>query len=285
MAEALQNVAGIQPVPLPISFVTSVPTIPLAFDQWKNGITFEQRGRQIVHGNLIGCETNFTPDEGETTHIESFAAFEVYATTPGCREDLIDDAASVEANRRQIDIGSAWYLAREFWTGSLVTTNPCLQDSAELISGTATPAGGIGALLANYHDRARAGGAMLHIPEVALPLLLEKGIVRLAGQRLIGPMESTVVVGPGYPWGAGTSGTASAYGPLVSSVRQGQTANEVWAYVTGRVEYGLGDIVQPLSAAARQLPLEQNDWTVRGIRRAIYRFDSTAAFAVLISLD
>lgn len=120
---------------------------------------------------------------------------------------------------------------------------------------------------------------------MALPLLLEKGIVKAAGTRYVGPMDSTVVVGPGYPWGAGTSGTASAYGPLVTGTRQGQTASQVWAYVTGRVEWGLGEIDQPLTALGRQLPLEANGWFIRGTRRAIYRFDSTAAFATLMTLE
>lgn len=286
MADALQRVAGFEPVPLPISFVTSLPEVPLAFDQWKTGVTFTLRGRQIVHGNIIGCETNFDLEDGEAIHTEEFSPFEVYATYDGCREDLIDDSATVEANRRQVDIGSAWFMAREFWTGATISGNPCLQDSASLIGASASSAAGaIGALLANYHDRARSGGAVLHIPEVALPLLLEKGIVKAAGTRYVGPMDSTVVVGPGYPWGAGTSGTASAYGPLVTGTRQGQTAGQVWAYVTGRVEWGLGPIDQPLSAAGRQLPLEANGWFIRGTRRAIYRFDSTAAFAALLTLE
>ena len=96
--------------------------------------------------------------------------------------------------------------------------------------------------VANYQDATRGGRAVVHVPyralESASASLLD--VVTRVGNRLVMADGTIVVPGPGYP------GNAGNWGPLTDDNDPDSGASvlsgEVFVYVTGPVQVGLGPV-------------------------------------------
>lgn len=133
------------------------------------------------------------------------------------------------------------------------------------------PVAGVGALLDAYTDTTRKGGASVHVDMRILPHLVATGVAKLQGDIYVGPGGSVFIphaelVGPATD----AAGTPDA-----------PAAGNRWMYVTGPVEFALGE--------ARTLPEERaqrfyglgrtNRWSVIAERLGIVRFNPSVVFA------
>jgi hypothetical protein len=201
-------------------------------------------------------------------------------------EALVADATEVHTPAAIADAlwmgGDAYQLAD--------TTQPTLRRSASNVS----PAGimdlddGIASLLTHYQlCTGGNGGAVIHMPGTLLTGALGGGgggarVCWPEGNVYRGPHGCTVVAGPGYPEGFTIDGP-NGTGPKFASSPDRYWGNEMgtaWVYVTGPIEYAVGDVrVMPESESDRSA-FRQNRYEVWGERDAIVRFDPCCVYAV-----
>lgn len=188
--------------------------------------------------------------EGETLTVESYK---------------LDATNSLESM-------TAWEVSRELWTGAIEDDNPSLQNKAvdKSAAGAVHPTTALGILLENYSDCTQEGGAVIHAPLQAVVSLLHSGLIKQQGDVYYGPGGCVISPGPGYPAVATGTGPAGA----------DAGAGNVWMYVTGPVEYALGDIVDiPDDIEAFYNPTT-NRYEITPQRAVIHRFDTHCVFAV-----
>lgn len=192
---------------------------------------------------------------------------------------------------------TAFGVARALWLGDGLpdtADQPTLRRNATDVSigGAAGDLDDVAAVLLSQYEQCKGGegGAVLHVPT---PLMVgaEGGIpgggkiATLAGNYYRGPLGSVVSPGPGYPHGASVAG-ANGFGPQTSAgppaLYKGNHLDECWVYITGPVEYALGEVrVLPEDEAERRGLYRLNRFEVWGERAAIVRFDPCCVFAAL----
>jgi len=266
---------------------------------WQQGITFRDTSL-MASGIWPYSPGNAHADKVAAVQatVAVFMPFQIYL--PVACDDLTfaRDAALVAEAESNAEAGTAWNLARELWTGatvnSVVVNNPSLQNpfpgpvggpvgafpAANVIAGPIDPVVAMGNLLQAYEDATQQGGAMFHVPAIAIPYLMAEKVVGQEGDLYRGPGGSIVVPGPGYP-------TTGPTGPKTAATPTGVVAgaNQAWMYVTGPVEYDLTPIViRPEAQEMRFFDPRTNLWRVWAERQAIYRFDPTSVFAELITV-
>lgn len=133
------------------------------------------------------------------------------------------------------------------------------------------PIAGVGELLAAYTAATMKGGASLHVEVRLLPHLLAMGHVNQRGDIYVGPMES-VVIPHSELLGPATNADGDPDAPA---------AGNSWMYVTGPVEYALGEArVLPEERAQRFVGFGRtNQWSVIAERQGIVRFNPSVVFA------
>lgn len=181
-------------------------------------------------------------------------------------------AADEWANDPDCDAGINPTLSQPY-PGQVFTANYPDGSTANAVVGTAGdhPIAGLGDLLDAYTDTTRKGGATVHVDMRILPHLLAMGIVKLQGDIYVGPGGSVVIP------------HAELVGPATDAagVPDAPAAGNRWMYITGPVEYALGE--------ARVLPEERaqrfygygrtNRWSVIAERQGIVRFNPSVVFA------
>lgn len=302
-AEAAQPLP--QPSP-PVSLLTStadgvangaLPDIEIengrATRGWLGGVRWNAQGCRPIHvwEAWDGCapcdgEPNVAnaADYCDPTGPEEQEAwpFDVYVTNdcggPHALRDLVGEG------RQALEAQSSLQMARHLHMGSqLAAGGPRMCDPTPSLQGCAAslttpgenaldPAAAIGLLLANREHVLGQPFSVLHIPTIAVPLLVENGVIALQGSRYIGPMGLPVVVGPGYP----TTGPAAYTGDTAAP------AGTAWFYVSGPIDWALQPIetvqVMDFDEARR------NENSSLAIRRALVRVDCCGIYAVLASL-
>lgn len=255
---------------------TVIPGPPV----WASGISWRSTQSLVQHaraycgsGNLVGApgldKPEFYPymlyvpyscdwvlpvaqrtEEGETITVDSYRA---------------DAVAAEEAM-------TAWNMARELWTGAIEALNPSLQNTAvdKSAVGAVHPTTALGMLLEAFSDCTQEGGAVIHAPLTAAVSLLRDGVVKQQGDVYYGPAGSIISPGPGYPTAATGTGPSGA----------DAGAGNVWLYVTGPVEYALGDIVVYPDGDEAFFNHRENRYEVTAQRQVIHRFDTHCVFAV-----
>ena len=152
---------------------------------------------------------------------------------------------------------------------------------------------GVATLLAHYEEATGGdGGAMIHVPAQLAPYVLGGGSggARIAwpeGNIYRGPLNSTVVLGPGYPLGESPDNSPLGHGPLMSQgppqTYRGNPPDMAWIYVTGPVEYATGPIQLLPEVERDRIPFRTNYYQVWAERAAIVRFDPPTCFATLVT--
>lgn len=248
-----------------VTILTSADPLPsgvAAFDQWRTGVASRSMAA-IVGASRELCGLDELDERAAEHALNEFVPFEVY-TTHGCAGRVDEPQYRAEAETALAD-KTAWLVARELWTGAS-SGSPSLQSTATNIGGTGPVTNVVDHLLQNFEDATQGGRAMVHLPHIALSALFLANFVTRVGNRLLTPTGHIVVPGPGYPAGAGSWGPAGA----------AAASDEVWVYVSGIVQIGLGqvDVVEVTRGVSRQ-----NLYEVYVKRPVLARFDTEFVFA------
>lgn len=299
--EPIDPIPAVAPSP---SLTTSARPLPAGVN-WRSGITFRDNGsrtRGIWPYQAGTSHADKKTHEPTAPSIVEFRPVMLYvpldcdyvtAGQIGTEDSWLAEAAA------ELDTSSAYQLARTL-AGGVATDewandpdcdagiNPTLSqpypgqafaagapDASDnnAVVGTAGdhPIAQLGALLEAYTQATMKGGATVHVEVTLLPRLLAMGVVKLVGDVYVGPGGS-VVVPHSVLLGPATDAAGAPDAPA---------AGNSWMYVTGPVQYALGE--------ARSLPEEraqrfyafgrQNRWSVIVERQAIVRFNPSVVFA------
>lgn len=248
---------------------------------WANGISWRSTQSLVQYGRKFCGSSTLTAAPGlDKPAFYPYMLYTPYSCdwvlpTPVADEEG-DGVSYVESYRADVIAAeqamTAWSMSRELWMGTLEPLNPSLVNTAvdESAASAVHPETALGTLLEAYSDCTQEGGAVIHAPLAALVALVRSGIVKQQGDVYYGPAGSIVSPGPGYPHQATGSGPAGA---------DAGAGNE-WIYVTGPVEYALGDIVVYPDGDEAFYNHRENRYEVTAQRMVIHRFDTHCVFAV-----
>lgn len=279
--------------PVPAGVNLPDGSLPPSTASWRSGIAWTPATCQ-PSSSWEDCPAPGTvTDEAAATNgpVKSWP-FWIY--TPLTCEWTTDPAEVDRQVAALTEAHTAYRMGRAIWMGDglqVTVEQPTLRRSATDV----TPAGGavdlddaVALLLGAYEENTGGnGGAVLHIPSIEMTAALGGlpgggRIATLEGNFYRGPLGALVSPGPGYPWGASTEG-ADGFGPIVANGDgidpdyAGTEEDELWVYVTGPVEYALGEIIvtsTPPGDISRQ-----NVHETWANRQAIFRFDPCAVWA------
>lgn len=286
MVSGLEPIAGIRPV-APAGGTILDAGYPLPPGDWRSGVASRSSGCIAGHPWAAICPTAAHIDTGKVNapaigeaEVRPFQFYVPWA----CDWVTPDQYAEMDAEARgNIEAVSAWHLSRELWTGvandrendSANRDNPTLMSEAIDIGGVepANAVFALGALLAEYAGCTQAGGATLHVPIILVPYLTNQGVLKMDGNQLVGPLNTRVSAGPGYP-GPGPWGPDGEVAP----------AGSVWMYVTGPVEYALAEPVLEPDRAERRFDRRRNRYEIWAERRGIVRFNPCCVSAMLVDI-
>lgn len=286
-ASATQPIKGIRPVAPEVSLRTSGATSLPAGTNWDSGISWRSAGCVVGHpwAGICSKPADVDAEKVVAPSIAEIAFRPVTFYVPWSCDWVTDDQVDEVRGDAlaQLEAVTDWHLSRELWAGSANlrevdsgNLNPTLMSEAADLTVGDHPVHAvyaIGDLLANHADCAQAGGAVLHVPIVLIPFLTNQGVIKRVGDRLLGPMDTPVSPGPGYP-GPGPWGPDGDVAPPGS----------VWVYVTGPVEYDLtAPKVMPDDQQARW-DRRRNRYELVAERRAIVRFDPCCIFALNVDV-
>lgn len=255
-----------------VSLLTSADPLPAdvaGYNRWRTGLTWRSTVDITAESQPNDC-TTFSwaaPTDPTLPVVDTFTIGVVH----GC-DGRVDADEFADEGRAALEDKQAWLVGREVWTGA---DHPqSLQATATLVSGTASVRRTIADLVANYQDATKGGRAVVHVPyralESAAASLLD--VVTRVGNRLVMADGTIVVPGPGYP------GNAGNWGPLTddNDPESGAAASsgEVFIYVTGPVQVGLGPVADRSSDRPRA-----NQVQALFERQVIARWDPTFVFA------
>lgn len=241
--------------------LSAARSLPATYNEWRQGVTFNQECG--ASGVAICVDPGAATDKTTNSIADpvEFDPFLVYhskeCSTWMDQDDILDMA------RRGFERGLSKQLALQLQDDISGTGNPKLNDGVDL-----TPGGGpvgIVATLCGLLDAAadcELSDLVIHAPHHALPAFLTSNLVEWddAGSVWrIGPHRLSV---DGY----GTSGI----GAVVAA------ADESWIYVTGPVEWALGE---ELELDAIKAPTNEAIALVE--RLAMLRFDPCCVFGAI----
>lgn len=297
MAHMYETVEGIKPVRPAISLWNSAFQLPasIPFDSWRSGIQWRSELISRTHPWPLNCDV--VTDEkvvAEPREIPQFGPFSLYLDLDQCRY-IIDDAREMRDLAEMFDAGFTWQFAYQFWTGAVDPSIPSLQSTATALTIEA-PGASVDALkavdwlLSGSAHCSNTGGQLLHFPSILAGHFLNNIYMNQVGNTYYGPMGSLMVPDFGYPYGEGADGSATAWGPLLdpddpSAGFLGQANDEVWIYVTNRVERDIGTPVElPRTEIERRGETWLNSWSGSWEAPVIYRFDPGCVYAVLVKI-
>lgn len=284
----LQPIAGIRPVAPRPSLLDVASGLPAGTD-WSSGVA--SRGVACAPGHpwpgicpkdaVVTAKKVVAPVIAEP----KFIPFQIYVpyacawVTPDEEGGMQGDAAA------QLESVTAWHVSRELWAGTAnlmeksgaggVVVNPTLMSEAtDLTNVNAVDSVfAIAALLSERAACSQAGGAVLHLPTILIPHLTNQGVVKMVNGKLVGPLDTPVSPGPGYP-GPGP------WGPDGEAAYPGS----VWAYVSGPIEVEVGAPKFLPDTDARRWDQRRNRYELWAERAAIVRFDPCCVYAILVDV-
>lgn len=233
------------PLPYGLLEVASVP--PDGDRHWQAGIIFQSpcvSGATTYDECLTVTGSGVPPApsakaENVDLSLRGATPFTVYAEcscspvgTVGERDQLAEQA---------LQQSQGWQVERAVWTGMAGgqdvvwprlagdTAAVYVQGSSSILlqspvvtgGGPYDAAEGLGVLESALADCLRGAAGVIHVPQVALPSLAARALVKPQGARLVTAAGNTVAVGSGYP-GTAPNGDAPSTG-------------QAWVYATGPV--------------------------------------------------
>lgn len=176
----------------------------------------------------------------------------------------------------ELEAVTPFHVSQELWTGSIEADNPSLENSAVDVTGSGAvhPVTALGTLMDAWasgsadHNSQGGGIPVIHAPWSIVVSLIANHIISQQGDAYYGP-GCYVSPGPGYP-------TDGSGGPNGDDAGEGN----VWMYLSGPVEYALGDPEEIPDDESAHWDRRANAWQVWAQRQAIHRFDPCSVFAV-----
>lgn len=296
MAHEYETVPAIAPVRPAISLWNTAAQLPDSIrGLWKSGIQFRSKLISKTHSWPMNCDVTTTEKAiAAPREIVQFGPFALYLDLDQCRY-ILDDAREMSDLAEMFDAGFTWQFAQQFWRGAVDPSIPSLQSSATALTvetaGVAVDAlKAVDWLLSASAYCSNTGGQILHFPSILAGNFLHDFVMTQVGNTYYGPMGALMVPDFGYPYGPGADGSDTAYGPLIdpndpSQGFLGQANDEVWIYVTNRVERDMGTPFElPATERERRGETWLNQWSGSWEAPVIYRFDTSCVFAVLAKI-
>lgn len=292
---AYQPAPRIRPIAPSPSLVTSARPLPV--DRWEGGISWSPN---VQRSHVWPWCPGINPDRKElpVDRVKAFAdSFVIY--TPAICDLPLGGEDLDEQVRELTEVHTAAGLARALWTGEglgvydAAKPTVTLRRAAQMVSGTYDLDDAVAVLLGSYETCTGGnGGATIHVPATLIEGALGGSN---NGSRVCWPegliyraaLGAVVSPGPGYPIGSSADGPFG-FGPKTSTdpaaeTYAGNSVDEAWVYISGPVEYAVGDIVTRPENPTDRVMNRQNTYEVWGERTAIVRVDPTCVFAVLVN--
>ena len=280
-----QPMAPILPTAPEVSLITSAHRLPAPdlADAFATGLTFRDDFCLPV-GGWPRCPDEDQLTEGKIEPAEQdcpeFQPWTVYVPVVIESGGPTSVAELFTSARKALPAKFAYAVARELWTGA-VSGSESLQSTAVDVSASAAmgAAQAASVLIGNFRDATRGSQAWLHVPEAVMYQLYRDSFVTRVGDHLVTPAGDYVVPGPGYPSDDGE------WGPANSSGFDAATDDEVFMYVTGPVELGVGEIRDDMTSGAFPSGsfARMNRATLYVEQDAILRFPPCAVFSALVA--
>lgn len=282
----------VAPVP---SLVTSARTLPDGVD-WSSGIHWTPVCQPSF--NYQYCPPKVDKEQAESRATVHSMPFRVYTPMSCVLPNVSGDAAAIVEALTTVHTPAQ--LAAALWMGDgyddTDTDQVTLRRAAVNVSGglMLDLDDGISQLLVHYQLATGGnGGATIHMPAALATSALGgvPGGSRICwpeGNLYRGPLGSVLVPGPGYPEGKSVRGP-NGHGPLRTAAGvtpeeyEGNETGSSWIYVTGPVEYAVGDVQVIPEAERDRIPFRTNLYELWGERSAIVRFDPCSTFATLVA--
>lgn len=263
MTNMFQPVDAIRVEAPRVSLLTVARTLP-AGTEWRSGIAHLPNGCSPADG-WPNCEVDPTPGEKCEPQFPARAEFApwLFYVPDGC--DLAPHYADDwnARGREALEAYTPWAVSRELDTGA-DSGNPSLRSTAVDLGavGALDVVAALSALIRARVEAGFGGMAIAHVPAWLIPPFLDHYLLADDGSTSGGMVR--VSPGPGYT-GASPTGAAAAPG-------------EGWIYITGPVEYEIGEIhTEPKRGEQQHLT---NRVEVYAERAGIFRFDPCGVFAV-----
>jgi hypothetical protein len=195
--------------------------------RWEAGVRFAPEVCGLP-GVWAVCSTAVLPSGNNRRAVRDYEPFAAVAYDECSAFGLNEQERQARA-RRALLAKDTLVLEREFWSGTLLATNPRLADAtkAEVLGYGLQPVLALAALSQGLAD-AGVGLGMIHVRPWLATLWLSKNLLRWDGQRWVTLRGDIVVAGSGYP-GTGPSGELPAGGVE-------------WAYATELVQVYRGNV-------------------------------------------
>lgn len=248
--------------------LASARVLPATYDEWRQGINFNT-GCNPDGTGLIGCvdpEDATDKNISDIGVVEEFSPFLAYSGR-SC-STWVSSEELIEAASQGLESTISKAFATQLQLGT-VGTNPSLNSTATDI----TPGGGPVDLVNTFSGLVQAicecgiNDLTFHVNLRAIPFLLERQIVKWDAD------SGTWKHGP-YTVSADCYGTV---GP--GEDEENVDGSEVWVYVTGPIEVGIGD-AQPVEG----LDVQVNGKLELVERLGILRFDTCCVYAAKAEL-
>lgn len=273
-----QPIPGIKPTPPAVSLLTAARPLPPG-TTWKSGVSW--RGAACAPGyRWPYCGLSEDRHAAKAISKPQFYPYQIYVPYE-CDEALQETQQTVDGETISIESYRAdaqaeaesvtpFHVSQELWTGTIEALNPSLESEATDLAGAAAhPVVVLGQLLDAYYASDAQGGStpIVHATMSVVVSLMGHGLVNQVGDVFYGP-GCRISPGPGYPVG-GLSGPDGA----------DAGAGNVWTYISGPVEYGLGPIEVTPDEPNAHFDRRTNLFRVWAQRMAIHRFDTGCIFA------
>lgn len=263
---ALQvNGDPIRRVPALHGLLDSVPQVT-GPDRWEMGvhITPDNCVEATVWDPVCGGTPTLPTSNGPGTPYDFGAPY--VGTSFNCLSTTSADEIRERAERA-LEVTQGKAIEKEFWNGTILSSNPALSSASTIITGTF---GLRAALVEMGRQMSNCGGGsqgVIHAPEWVVEMWMYTGMLIVEdGKRLVTRVRGdTVVAGVGYP---GTGPSAAV-----------PTAGSAYIYATGPVQYRLG----PVEVIGVDGDVNRSDNQIRVRVQRVYNvnFDSCCHFGVI----
>ena len=270
---------GARPSAPRYSLVTAAQVVTIDDDHWMNGVSVRSYPCDDAQtwASCIASSRGFdetmtkaSGSAGSGTLIGEFDPITVYLPETCTARGIVNDADFRSRAVAAFAAREAAALEYEFWTGSLLDTNPHLDAAGATILNSGTTVGLVyGLELLEDAVGASTSAGMIHCTPGLATGWASLGLVSREGTQLVTMLGTIIVPGSGYP------GTAPAGGGAA-------TGSETWAIATGMVQVIRSEASVLPATLAEALDRESNEVTYRVERHYLATLDGCFRAAVII---
>lgn len=263
---------GARPSAPRYTLVTAAQVVTIDDEHWMNGVAV--RGYPCEDARVWASCIGTTPDtakaDGSGVIVGEFDPFTVYLPETCTARGIVSDADFRARAVAAFSAREAAALEYEFWTGTLLATNPHLDAAGATILNSGTTVGLVRGLeLLEDAIGSSTSAGMIHCTPALATGWASVGLASREGTQLVTPLGTIIVPGSGYP------GTAPAGGGAASG-------SETWAIATGMVQVVRSEASVLPPTLAEALDRESNEVTYRVERHYVATLDGCLRAAVKV---